>query len=86
MSHRITRRTVAKILLGTPAVIAFPTPAEASPESVKKPARPALTAAERRNFEKSVKQIRGLAEKIRATQVPMGAEPAFVFQPLLPRE
>lgn len=83
--RRITRRTAAKLLLSGPAALALPRLVEGA----EKPARPAkapLSPAERRQYEKSVAQLRGVAEKIRAMEIPMGTEPAFVFRPLLPTE
>lgn len=81
MTRRISRRTAAKLFLSASAVFALPksAPVHASP---KPPSKPALTAAERQKLAKSVVQLRGAVQKIRALKIPMGTEPAFVFRPL----
>jgi hypothetical protein len=77
----MTRRSAAKLLLSASAVLALPksAPSHASPRT---PAKPGLTPAERQKLAKSVGQLRGAAQKIRALKIPMGTEPAFVFRPL----
>ncbi len=82
MTRRISRRTVAKLLLSGSAALALPKFLEGVP--AKPPTRPALSASERKQFEKSVAQLRTSAKKIRELKIPMGSEPAFVFRPLLP--
>ena len=72
MTRRISRRTAARLFLSASAVLALP----------KSPAKPALTPAERQKLAKSVVQLRGAAQKIRALKIPMGTEPAFIFRPL----
>lgn len=81
MTRRMSRRTAAKLLLSASAVLALPksAPSHARP---KAPAKPGLTPAERQKLAKSVVQLRGAAQKIRALKIPMGTEPAFVFRPL----
>ena len=81
MTRRISRRTAAKLFLSASAVLALPKSASlrASPKS---PSKPVLTPAERQKLAKSVVQLRGAAQKIRALKIPMGTEPAFVFRPL----
>ena len=81
MTRRMTRRSAAKMLLSASAVLALPksAPSHASPRA---PAKPGLTPAERQKLAKSVGQLRGAAQKIRALKIPMGTEPAFVFRPL----
>jgi hypothetical protein len=81
MTRRMSRRTAAKLLLSASAVLALPKSA-ASHASPKALAKPGLTPAERRKLAKSVVQLRGAAQKIRALKIPMGTEPAFVFRPL----
>lgn len=85
MSRRITRRAAARLLLSGPAALAMPD-LLVGKTSPKAPARPALSAAERRQLDKSVAQLRETAGKLRRVAVPMGSEPAFVFQPILPKE
>ncbi|MEP6470650.1 MAG: hypothetical protein ABJC28_01445 [Acidobacteriota bacterium] len=81
MTRRISRRTAAKLFLSASAVFALPksAPVHASP---KAPPKPALTPAERQKLAKSLVQLRGAVQKIRALKIPMGTEPAFVFRPL----
>lgn len=81
MMRRISRRTAAKLFLSASAVLALPKspPVHASP---KAPANPGLTPAERQKLAKSIVQLRGATQKIRALKIPMGTEPAFVFRPL----
>lgn len=81
MTRRMSRRTAAKLLLSASAVLALPKSA-ASHASPKAPAKTGLTSAERQKLAKSVVQLRGAAQKIRALKIPMGTEPAFVFRPL----
>lgn len=81
MTRRMSRRTAARLLLSASAVLALPKSA-ASHASPKVPAKPGLTSAERQKLAKSVVQLRGAAQKIRALKIPMGTEPAFVFRPL----
>jgi hypothetical protein len=82
MSRRITRRAAARILFAGPAVLAYHRILRAEPA----PAKPRLSAAQRREMDKSVAQLRSTAEKIRKVPLPMGSEPAFVFQPILHRK
>ena len=83
MPTRITRRAAARLLLSGPAVLALPNAVRgAAPAKGPVPSR--LSAAERRSVEKSVAQLRSTAEKLRKVAVTMGAEPAFVFRPILP--
>lgn len=81
MTRRISRRTAAKLFLSASAVLALPKSA-AVHASPKPSSKPALTAAERQKLAKSVVQLRGAVQKIRALKIPMGTEPAFVFRPL----
>lgn len=85
MSRRITRRAAARLLLSGPAALAMPD-LLVGKTSPKAPARSPLSAAERRQLDKSVAQLRETAGKLRKIAVPMGSEPAFVFQPILPKE
>lgn len=82
MSRRITRRAAARLLFAGPAALAYPRILRAVPA----PAKPRLSAAQRREMDKSIAQLRSTAEKIRKVSVPMGSEPAFVFQPTLRRK
>ena len=85
MSRPMTRRTAAKLLLAAPAAIAAPALVRGEPPATPTKSR-ALSAAERRQLDKSVAQLAGAAEKIRAMKVPIGTEPAFVFRPLLAKK
>ncbi|HEV8232787.1 MAG TPA: hypothetical protein VGQ75_10610 [Thermoanaerobaculia bacterium] len=85
MSRRITRRAAARLLMAGPAAFALPNLLPAEPVPAKSRARPALSTAERRQLEKSISQLRSTAQKVRKVAVPMGAEPAFVFRPILPK-
>lgn len=87
MFRRITRRAAARLLVSGPAAIALPglLVGKSSP-SPKGPAGSSLSAAERRQRDKSVAQLRETADKLRKISVPMGSEPAFVFQPILPKK
>ena len=84
MPARITRRAAARLLLTGPAALALPNVLRAAPAPAKKPAPSRLSPAERRSVDKSISQLRSTAEKVRKLPVPMGAEPAFVFRPILP--
>jgi hypothetical protein len=86
MPRRITRRAATRLLVAGPAAFALPKLLPAEPAPAKSPARPALTAAERRQLEKSVSQLKSTAEKLRKVAVPMGTEPAFVFRPMIPKK
>ena len=86
MSRRITRRAAARLLMAGPAAFALPKLSAAEPASAKGAARQALSTAERHEFEKSVSQLKKTAAKVRKVTVPMGAEPAFVFRPILPKK
>jgi hypothetical protein len=86
MSARLTRRAAARLLLSAPAAFALPKLLEGAPAPASNPASVKLSPAERRQFEKSVAQLRSTAKKIRQLAIPMGTEPAFVFQPLLPKK
>lgn len=86
MSRPMSRRTAAKLLLAAPAALAMPVPGSAAAASTTpRPSRP-LSAAERRQLDKSVAQLRAAAGKIRELTIPIGTEPAFVFRPLLSKE
>ena len=85
MSRPMTRRTAAKLLLAAPAAIAAPALVLGEPSAPPAKSR-TLSAAERRQLDKSVAQLAGAAEKIRAMKVPIGTEPAFVFRPLLAKK
>lgn len=84
MSRSMSRRTAAKILLAAPAALAAPALVSGEPEAARRSRT--LSAAERRQLDKSVGQLRGAATKIREMTIPIGTEPAFVFRPLLPRK
>lgn len=84
MNRRPTRRAVAKALLSVPALIAFPAAAPAAEKPAKK--EPALTARQRQDLAKAKTQLQGLVEAARKMPVPIGTEPALVFQPLLRRK
>ena len=86
MSARLTRRAAARLLLSAPAAFALPKLLESAPASARNPASLKLSAAERRQFERSVAQLRSTAKKIRELAIPMGTEPAFVFRPFLPKQ
>jgi hypothetical protein len=85
MPRRITRRAAARLLVAGPAAFALPDLVRAEPPAKATP-RPALSAAERRQLEKSVSQLKSTAEKLRKVAVPMGTEPAFVFRPMIPKK
>jgi hypothetical protein len=86
MPRRITRRAAARLLIAGPAAIALPELLQAEPSRAKTAPRPALSAAERRQVDKSVSQLKSTAEKLRKVAVPMGTEPAFVFRPMIPKK
>jgi hypothetical protein len=81
MNRRPTRRAVAKAILSVPALLAFPAAAQTSPKPT--PKKPAWTAAQRKELEKSRTQLQGVVEAMRKTPVPIGTEPALVFRPLV---
>ena len=83
MSRPMSRRTAAKLLFAAPAALALPALVSADPAAAPGRAR-ALSAAERRQLDKSVDQLRAAAGKIREMKIPIGTEPAFVFRPLVP--
>ncbi len=83
MSARITRRKAARLLLSGPAALVVPKLLESAPSPIKSRAKAALSPSERRQFEKSIAQMRSTAGKIRKLAIPMGSEPAFVFRPIL---
>lgn len=85
MSTRMTRRTAAKLLLTAPAALAAPALVFGEPPATPRRSR-ALSAAERRQLDKSVGQLRTAAGKIREMKIPIGTEPAFVFRPLLSKK
>jgi hypothetical protein len=73
---------VAKLLLAGPAAaLAAPALILGEPPATPRRTR-ALSPAERRQFDKSVGQLRSAAGKIREMKIPIGTEPAFVFRPL----
>jgi hypothetical protein len=84
MSRPMSRRTAAKLLLAAPAAIAAPALLGEPPTTPAKSR--GLSAAERRQLDRSVGQLRGAAAKIRAMKIPIGTEPAFVFRPLPPKK
>jgi hypothetical protein len=86
MPRRITRRAAARLLVAGPAAFALPNLLPAEPSGGKATPRPALSAAERRQLEKSVSQLKSTAEKLRKVGVPTGTEPAFVFRPMIPKK
>ncbi|HEY3170652.1 MAG TPA: hypothetical protein VGK08_06585 [Thermoanaerobaculia bacterium] len=86
MSARITRRTAARLLLSSPAALVVPRLLETAPSPIKSRVKAALSPSERRQFEKSIAQMRSTVRKIRKLAIPMGSEPAFVFRPLLRRK
>jgi hypothetical protein len=86
MPRRITRRAAARLFAAGPAAFALPDLVRAEPPPAKATPRPALSAAERRQLEKSVSQLKSTAEKLRKVAVPMGTEPAFVFRPMIPKK
>ena len=85
MSRPMTRRTAAKLLLAAPAAIAAPALVLGEPPATPAKSR-TLSAAERRQLDKSVAQLGGAAEKIRGMKIPIGTEPAFVFRPFLAKK
>jgi hypothetical protein len=84
--RRITRRAAARLLIAGPAAFALPKFPPGEPAARKLPRRPGLSTVERRQLEKSVAQLKSTAEKVRKVAVPMGAEPAFVFRPIVPKK
>lgn len=85
MSRSITRRAVARLLVAGPAAAALPALIGAQPTAARRTSRPALSASERREMEKSVKQLQDTVAKLRKVSVTMGSEPAFVFHAILPK-
>ena len=85
MSHPMTRRLAAKLLLTAPAALAVPSLVRAEPATTPRRSK-ALTASERRQLDKSVAQYRTMAARIREMKIPIGTEPAFVFHPLVSKK
>ena len=80
MSHRITRRDAARLLVAVPASLSFATP---SPTPAPKKAPPAaLTAKQRQDLAKAEQGYEKAAAALRKMKIPIGTEPAFVFRPL----
>ena len=86
MPRGITRRAAARLLLTGPAILALPDLTRAEPVAKRALSKPAFSAAERRQIDKSIAQLRSTAEKVRKVGLPMGSEPAFVFRPILPKK
>jgi hypothetical protein len=94
MNRRPTRRTIGKLLIATPAALSAAVAAcrsatQPPPDAQPRPVSPGgvpLSPKERQDYEKAVKQLRKSLEAVRKTSVPVGAEPAFAFAPLLPSE
>ena len=94
MNERPTRRTIGKLLIASPVALSLaelacvsapkPAPEERPPGTGAAPASPPLTPKERKDLDKAVAQLRKTLAALHKASVPMGAEPAFVFAPLLP--
>jgi hypothetical protein len=70
-------------MLSLPVLVALPAAAQTSPKPTPTPKKPAWTAAQRKELEKSKTQLRGVVAAMRKTPVPIGTEPALVFRPLV---
>ena len=86
MKRTITRRAAGRLLIAAPVALSLPGPAadaqEAPKPAPKSPARPKLSDRQRRDLIKAEEGLGKAASAVRAMKIPIGTEPAFVFQPL----
>ena len=86
MKRTITRRAAGRLLIAVPVALSLPAPpvaAQAAPKpESKSPARPKLSDRQRRDLVKAEEGLEKAASAVRAMKIPIGTEPAFVFQPL----
>lgn len=83
MNAKPTRRTVGKFLLAAPVALAATDlscrTAAAPPGAVS----PGLTPRERQDLEKAVSQLRKALDRLRQMPIPMGSEPALIFDAIV---
>jgi hypothetical protein len=83
MKHRLTRRDAARILLATPAAAALaPLACRTAGPSGSRELTPEQQA-QKQELAKSVSRLEASVRKIDAMEIPVGAEPAIYFAPLL---
>ena len=86
MKRTITRRAAGRLLIAAPVALSLPGAAVATPEAPKpepkSSTRPQLSDRQRRDLVKAEEGLEKAASAVRAMKIPIGTEPAFVFQPL----
>lgn len=87
MKRTITRRAAGRLIIAAPVALSLPGPAVAAQEAPKpepkSSARPKLSDRQRRDLVKAEEGLEKAASAVRAMKIPIGTEPAFVFQPLV---
>jgi hypothetical protein len=87
MKRRLTRRSLAKILLAAPAALAAGPLACQSASGGRAPQR--LTAAqqkERESLSREMSRFKQSIERLDRMDIAIGSEPAIHFTPLLPKK
>lgn len=88
MKRRLTRRSLAKLLLASPAAMAVG-PLACQSASGGRPASQRLTAAEQKQQEalsRETARFKNSIERIDRMDIGIGSEPAIHFTPLLPKK
>jgi hypothetical protein len=84
MKHRLTRRDAARILLVTPAAAALaPLACQTAGASGSREKLTPEQQAQKQDLAKSVSRLEASVQKLDAMEIPVGAEPAIYFAPLL---
>ncbi len=88
MESRLTRRTVAKLLVVAPASLCLANTAckTGGQERAPEPTARASSEKERRELEKAITQLRKALDGLNKMPIPTGSEPGFVFSPTLPEK
>jgi hypothetical protein len=88
MKHRLTRRSLVKILLAAPPALAAG-PLACQSASGGRPAPQRLTPVqqkERENLSREMSRFKESIERLDRMDIAIGGEPAIHFAPLLPKK
>ncbi len=87
MKHRLTRRAATKILLAAPAALAVgPLACQSTGASGSEERLSPEQQKEKQDLERSVSRLEKSIQRLDAMEIPIGAEPATYFTPLLAKK
>lgn len=87
MRHRLTRRAATKILLAAPAALAVgPLACQTAGPSGSEERLSPEQQKEKQDLAQSVSRLEKSVQRLDAMEIPIGAEPAIYFSPLLAKK